>query len=123
MRLMVKRLALGTPALYDDAGTEHYVFDDSRLDLDHFAIAGALANELSSLPVGWVPPLDGEGNIDRAAVEADVIARVAPTIVWPTDITFAEDDPNPYDTVLRANGAPVAMNGWSAVPENWVSVP
>ena len=128
MRLMVKRLALGQPAVYDDAGTEHYVFDDWRFDLDHFAIVGALTNVVSGLPAGWTPPtiIDSEGQdtgiVDRAAVEADVIARVAPTIVWPADITYAEDDPNVYDTTLRANTAPAAMNGWGAVPASWSPV-
>jgi hypothetical protein len=125
MRLMVKRLALGTPARYDDAGTEQFVFDDWRFNLDHFAIVGALANVVSGLPGSWTPPtiLDGEGQdtgiVDRDAVEADVIARVAPTIVWPADITYAEDDPNPYQTTLDANSAPAAMRGWGAVPASW----
>ncbi len=132
MRLMVPRLALGTPALYDNAGLEEWVFDDWRFDLDHYAIIGALANVVSGLPGSWEPPTiqgvdeNGDpfdtGRVDRAAVEADVIARVAPTIVWPADITYAEDDPNPYDTTLRANTAPAAMNGWGAVPASWSPV-
>ncbi len=128
MRLMVKRLALGTPALYDDAGTEQFVFDDWRFNLDHFAIIGSLANVVSGLPVDWEPPtiLDGEGQdtgiVDRDAVEADVIARVAPTVVRPADIIYAEDDPNPYQTTLDANSAPAAMQGWGAVPASWSPV-
>ncbi len=121
MRLMVSRLAFGKPVLYDDAGTEEWVFDDSRIDLDHYAIIGALANELSNLPAGWTPPLDGDGNVDRTAVEADVIARVVPTIVWPDTITYAEDDPNQQQTTLDANSAPAAMRGWGAVPDTWTA--
>ncbi len=132
MRWMVKRLALGTPALYDDAGTEQFVFDDWRFNLDHFAIIGSLANVLSGLPVDWEPPtiqgIDEQGQpfdtgiVDRDAVEADVIARVAPTVVRPADITYAEDDPNLYQTTLDANSAPAAMRGWGAVPASWVPV-
>lgn len=132
MRLMVKRLSLGRPALYDDAGTEEWVFDDWRFDLDHYAITGSLANVLTGLPGGWTPPtiiaLDENGDpfdtgvVDRAAVEADVIARVTPTIVWPADITYADPDPNPYQTTLDANSAPAAMRGWGAVPASWVPV-
>ncbi len=122
MRLMVKRLALGQPARYDDAGTEHFVFDDWRFDLDHYAIIGSFANVLVGLPAGWMPPLDGDGNVDRAAVEADVIARIAPTVVWPVDITYAEDDLNRQQTTLDANSAPGAMAGWGAVPGSWVPV-
>ncbi len=119
MRLMVKRLALGQPARYDDAGTEQYVFDDWRFDHDHFAIVGSLANVLSGLPGSWTPPLDGAGKVDRVAVEAEVISRVAPTIVWPADITYPDDDPNLYQTTLDANAAPLAMRGWNAVPASW----
>ena len=132
MRLMVKRLALGQPARYDDAGTEHFVFDDWRFDFDHYAIIGALANVLSGLPGSWTPPtiqgVDENGDpfdtgiVDRVAVEADVIARVASTIVWPDDITYAEDDPNLYQTTLDANTAPAAMRGWGAVPASWTPV-
>ena len=126
---MVKRLALGTPALYETPGVvQWWIFDDWRFNLDHFAIMGALANELSNLPPGWTPPtiIDSEGQdtgvVDRAAVEADVIARVAPLIVWPVDITYAEDDPNLYQTTLDANSAPAAMQGGGAVPDTWASV-
>ncbi len=128
MRHMVKRLALGTPALYETPGAvQWWIFDDWRFDLDHFAIVGALANELGNLPAGWTPPtiiIDGQdtGVVDRAAVEADVIARVAPTIVWPADITYADDDPNPQQTTLDANSAPAAMKGGGAVPETWTPV-
>ena len=122
MRLMVKRLHLGQPALYDDAGTEQYVFDDWRFDLDHYAIVGALANVLSGLSGSWTPPLKQDGTVDRDAVEAEVIARVTPTIVWPADITYAEFDPNPYQTTLDANAAPAAIRGWGAVPASWVPV-
>lgn len=130
MRLMVARLAFGNPALYETPGlVEWFIWDDWRFDLDHFAIVGALANELTNLPVDWEPPtiqgIDDQGDpfdtgiVDRPAVEAEVIARVAPTIVWPTDITYAEDDPNPQQTALDANSAPAAMQGGGAVPAAW----
>lgn len=126
MKLMVKRLALGQPALYETPGlVEWWIFDDHRFDLDQFAIVGALANELGNLPVDWEPPeiLDELGQptgvVDRDAVEADVIARVAPTIVWPVDITYAIDDPNVQQTTLDANSAPAAMQGGGAVPASW----
>ncbi len=129
MRLMVRRLGLGTPALYETPGlVQWYIFDDTRFNLEHFATIGALANALTNLPGGWTPPtiIDSEGQdtgiVDRDAVEADVIARVAPTIVHPADITYAEDDPNPYQTTLDANSAPAAMQGGGAVPASWTPV-
>ena len=122
MRLMVKRLHLGVPALYSDGAIEWLVFDDWRFDLNHFAIVAALANELSNLPAGWTPPLDGEGRVDRDAVETEVIARVAPTVVWPANITYQEDDVNRQQTTLDANSAPAAMQGAGAVPLSWTPV-
>ncbi len=132
MRLMVKRLALGQPALYDDAGTEQFVFDDWRFDLDHYAIVGALANVLSGLPGSWTPPtiqgIDENGDpfdtgiVDRQAVEDEAISRVQASIVCPEDIAYPEFDPNPYQTTLDANSAPDAIRGWGAVPPNWEPV-
>ncbi len=119
---MVRRLHLGQPALYDDAGVEQYVFDDWRFDLNLYAIIGSLANVLGGLPSGWTPPLNPNGTVDRDAVEAEVISRVAPTVVWPADITYQDDDPNPRQTTLDANSAPAAMRGWGAVPVSWVPV-
>ena len=117
---MVKRLSLGEPALYDDAGTEHCVFADSRFNLDHFATVGALANVLAGLPAGWTPPLNPDGTVDRDAVEADVITRVASTIVCPADITYPPGDPNPWQTTLDANSSPTSIRGGGAVPTGWI---
>ena len=128
MRWAFRKLQLGPhPALYETpGGVRWFVFDDWRLDLLMFARLGSLANVVADLPKQWKPPTIGQGQnkrIDRAAVEAEAISRVQAVIVLPEDIAYAEDDPNPYQTTLDANGAPTALKGGSAVPEDWVSVP
>ena len=120
-------LALGTPALYEDPGGILWsVFDDWRLDLEMFARHGSLANVIGGLPSSWKPPTIGNGQnkrVDRPAVAAEATSRVQAVIVLPADIIYAEDDPNPHLTTLIANNAPDTMQGWGAVPANWVSVP
>ena len=127
MRWAFRKLELGQPALYETpAAVRWFIFDDRRLDLLMFARLGALANVVSGLPPGWKPPTIGTGQnkrVDRAAVEAEAISRVQASIVFPEDITYPEQDPNPYQTTLDANGAPSSMRGGSVVPEDWVSVP
>ena len=98
-----------------------------------FARLGTLANEVAGVPVGWRPPtiiitdpetgdLIDTGIIDRQAVEDEAIRRVQASIVCPEDIDYAEDDPNRYDTTLRANNAPAAMLGAGALPPNMTPV-
>ena len=130
MRWAFRKLALGTPAVYETPGlVEWYIFDDTRLDLLMFARLGTLANLVSGLPGGWTPPtiigVDENGDpfdtgiVDRQAVEDEAISRVQASIVLPEDITYPEDDPNPQQTTLDANSAPAAMQGGGAVPATW----
>ncbi len=130
MRWAFTKLSLGTsPALYLSRGggprVEWFIFDDRRLDLLMFARLGTLANEIAGLPVGWTPPLNPDGTIDRAAVEAEAIARVSASIVRPVDIDYEPDGvkvPNQQQHTLDVNSAPEAMMGWSTVPEEWGAV-
>lgn len=126
MRWAFQKLDLGQPAVFETpGGVKWFIFDDWRLDLLMFARLGTLANEVADLPRGWKPPTTGTGQnkrVDRAAVEAEAISRVQASIVLPGDITYAEDDPNPWQTTLNANGAPSSMRGAGAVPDTWVPV-
>ncbi len=128
MRWAFTLLHLGVhPAVYETpSAVSWFVFDDHRLSLHMFARLGTLANEVAGLSPGWKPPTIGTGQnkvIDRAAVEAKAIELVQASIVLPEDIVYSEFDPNPYQTTLDANSAPASMQGGSAVPDSWVSVP
>ena len=133
MRWGVARLALGTPARFTDGTDEWFVFDDWRFDLDQIAILGALAVAVSGLPVAWEPPtiitygFDGiptdTGKVDRKATEAEVIAFVSPTVVWPDDITYDVDDPNRWQTTLDAQGAPASLRAAASIPAGFIRVP
>ena len=122
MRLAVARLALGTPARFTDGTDEWFVFDDWRFDLDQIAILGALVVAVAGLPVGWSPPLNPDSTVDRDATEAAVIAYVAPTIVWPADIVYAEGDENPWQTTLDAQGTPASIKADGRVPDGFTPV-
>ena len=132
MRWGVARLALGTPARFTDGTDEWFVFDDWRFDLNQIAILGALVVAVAGLPVGWEPPtiivqdIDGQdvdtGIVDRVATEALVIAYVQPTVVYPADIVYLEDDPNRWQTTLDAQGAPAAIRAGGSVPVGFVPV-
>lgn len=123
MRWAVGRLALGTPARFTDGTEEWFTFDDWRFDLDQIAILGALVVAVAGLPVAWTPTLNLDGTVDRAATEAQVIAFVGPTVVWPAAITYPVDDPNPWQTTLDAQGAPAAIRAGSKVPDGFTGVP
>ncbi len=129
MRLAFVKLSLGTsPARYlDTVAVEVFIFDDTRLDELMYARLGTLANQVAGLPVGWTPPQNPDGTIDRAALEAEVIARVQASIVCPEDIDYAPDGApvkNRWDHTLKSQvpPAPAAMAGWGAVPVEYVAL-
>ena len=122
MRLGVARLALGIPARHTDGTNEWFIFDDWRFDLDQIAILGALVVAVAGLPVGWSPPLNPDSTVDRDATEALVVAYVAPTVVWPADIVYAEFDPNRWQTTLDAQGAPASIKADGRVPDGFTPV-
>ena len=131
MRLGVARLALGIPARFTDGVDEWFVFDDWRFDLNQIAILGALVVAVAGLPVEWEPPtihvtVQGQdvdtGIVDREATEALVIAYVQPTVVYPVDIVYLEDDPNRWQTTLDAQGAPAAIRAGGSVPVGFTAV-
>ena len=122
MRWGVARLALGTPARFTDGVDEWFVFDDWRFDLNQIAILEALVVAVGGLPVGWSPPLNPDSTVDRDATEALVVAYVAPTIIWPADIVYAEFDPNRWQTTLDAQGAPASIKADGRVPDGFIPV-
>ncbi len=128
MRWAFTKLSLGTnPALYETPSVEGsvpwFIFDDWRLDPLMYARLGTLANEVDGLPVGWNPPRNPDGTIDRAAVEAEAIARVEASIVCPDDIAYLENNGTwPQDTLdaqIMSPAIRAAMLGWLSVPAGW----
>jgi len=122
MRWAVARLALGLPAQFTDGVDEWFVFSDWRFDVEQIAILGALADALTGLPETWTPTLNPDSTVNRAATEAEVLAYVSPTIVWPDDIAYLEDDPNRWQTTLDAQTALASIRASGRVPDGYIPV-
>ena len=137
-RFLGQKLALGKPARFlDGSNNEWYVFDDHRFKPKPVAYFGCVAANLSSIPAGYSIPmidlLDGDGNptgeqvMDRAKLVDDIKtfcenpARTHP-LVLPKDVVFPDQDPNPWQTLLDAQGTPAAMKMGSSVPDSWKPV-
>jgi hypothetical protein len=123
-------LDLGVPAEWaqpDD--TRWYLFCDTRFRLVDLAYFGALAAHLDDIPPGYQIPmvdiLDGDGNkigefIDRPQLRSDAKTFLDAYVVWP--VTVPDDDPNPWQTVLDAQGTPAAMQMADHPPAGWEPV-
>ena len=122
MRLAVARLQLGVPARFTDGTNDWFMFSDWRFNLDQVAILGALVVAVAGLPEAWTPPLNPDSTVDREATEAAVITYVSPTVVWPDDIVYLDDDPNPWQTTLDAQSAPAAIRAGGSVPAGFTPV-
>ena len=138
LRFMGDKLALGVPAQFlDGAANEWYVFDDHRFRAKPVAYFGCVAANLGDIPGGYsIPMIDlldedgvptGEQVLDRATLVDDIKsfcenpARTHP-LVLPKDVVFPDDDPNPWQTLLDAQGTPAAMKMASGVPASWSPV-
>lgn len=113
-------LELGQPARFAQPnGTEWFVFDDHRFKLNEVSWFGALIANLGDVPAGYEIPTEG-GRVDKAKLRRDAKQFLQPRRVWPVEIP--EDDPNPWQTVLDAQGAPNAVRMCASVPDNWTPV-
>ena len=126
-RFMGEKLALGVPARFLDASAnEWFVFDDTRFKAKHMCYFGCVAANLGEIPGGYTLPMDG-GSLDRAQLVQDIKtfcenpARTNP-LVLPKDIEFVFDDPNPWQTLLDAQGTPNSIRMASGVPPSWTPV-
>lgn len=139
VRYMDSHLALGLhPAPFlDDSGVEQLVFEHHQFTPDHIARLGALMANLTEMPNDYEVPqkdiLDRDGaptgkqELDRDQVMADVEkftedAARTNKFVKPEDVIFADDDPNPLQTILKAQGAPDSIQAGSGVSEKWKPV-
>ncbi len=124
-RYVRARLMLNVPARFrigPGAGQEWSVFSDTRFDLEQVAALGALAAyDLDDLPNNWNLPDDPE-TADRDTAEAQIQALIDATWVPPDQITYAKDDPNPWQTTLDANGAPGHTRAEPSTESSWRSV-
>ena len=132
-------LELGVPARFLDGGgvVEWFVFDDHRFKVVPMAYFGCLAANLADIPSGYVVPeielLDEEGLgtgvfvLNRVKLRSDIKsfcedpARTNP-LVLPKDVVFPENDPNPWQTLLNAQGVSGNIKMASGVPESWKAV-
>ena len=121
VRFMGDVLQLGVPAEFESGGgTVWFVFDDHRFRPKAVAYFGVLVANLGSVPAGYQLPLDGVGNVDKPRLRRDAKTFLDPLLVWP--VTFPDDDPNPWQTILDAQGAPAAVRMGSGVPAGWTPV-
>lgn len=135
-RFVGEVLALGVPAQFRDGASDiWFVFDDHRFEPRHVAYFGCLAANVNEIPAGYVVPmvdiLDRNGNPtgeqepeNRPKLIQDIKqfcenpARTNP-LVLPADVVFPENDSNPWQTLLDAQGTPATMKMGSGVPANW----
>ena len=114
-------LELGQPATFEtSAAVVWFIFDDWRFDLVGVSWFGALVANIGDVPPGYVVPLDGDGNVDMATLRQDAKTFLSARRVWP--VTILDDDANPWQTVLDAQGTPTAVQMASGVPDSWTAV-
>lgn len=121
LRWGMDKLDLGNPAEYrqpDD--TRWFVFADWRITLEDVARLGTLMKGLAAFP-NYQFPLDGDGNVDKAATKADIVTYVQNNWVDPATLTIPEDE-EPSAFVLAAQGAPAAIRVGGKVPDAWTAV-
>lgn len=115
-------LMLNVPARFrigPGAGQEWTVFSDTRFTLEQVAALGALAAfDLDDLPAGWRLPDDPE-SADRDTAEMQIQSLIDATWTPPDQITYLEDDPNPYQTTLDANDAPGTAKAEPTTDPSW----
>ena len=121
-RFMGEKLQLGVPARFlDPSSNEWFVFDDHRFEPKPMCYFGCVAANLGEIPGGYVIPETRQELVDDIKAFCENPARTNP-LVLPSDIVFPEDDPNPWQTLLDAQGTPASMRMASGVPISWTPV-
>lgn len=120
LNLVVDRLDLGTPAVYQNpvGGAFWYLYDDDRIDLRDLAVFGKVAANLASLNLSLT---DSNGDRkSRATLRQELLAWVQSlSVVWPSEIDYTGQT-NPWQYTLTQNGAPAAIRAGDGVPSGWV---
>ena len=121
LRWGMNKIDLGDPAEYRQPnGTRWFVFADWRITLEDIARLGTLLKGLAAFP-NYTFPLDGDGNVDKAATKQEIVAYVQNNWGDPDTLTIPEGE-DPAAFVLAAQGAPDAIRAGGKVPESWVPV-
>lgn len=126
LRYLSAVLTLGKPNRYaDQTANEWFVFADGRFGLTHLAYLGCVISNRDEIPVDYEIPTSDGVNEDLNQMRQDIRAfcenpaRTNP-LVLPADITYPENDPNPWQTTLDAQNAPqAAIRAAGAVPDSW----
>ena len=122
LRFMGEKLQLGVPARFIDPSLdEWFVFDDQRFEPKPMCYFGCVAANLSEIPAAYVIPETRQELVDDIKTFCENPARGNP-VVLPGAIVFREDDPNPWQTLLDAQGTPASMRMASGVPISWTVV-
>lgn len=125
-RFMGEKLALGNPARFlDGSSDEWFVFDDTRFEAKPMAYFGCVAANLGEIPGGYTLPMT-EGHLDRTQLVQDIKDFCENPVrgnllVWP--VTISASDPNPWQTILDAQGTPSSIRMASGVPAGWTVAP
>ena len=111
-------LKLGEPAKYRDGSNNvWFVFDDHRFTPKHIAYLGCLAANVGDFPAAYEIPED------KSQLRQDIKTFCDNHgVVLPKDVNFPDDDRNPWQTLLDAQGTPASMQMASGVPTSWTPV-
>ena len=111
-------MMLGKPAKYlDGSSNVWFVFDDHRFTARHIAYLGCLAANVGDFPAAYEIPED------KSQLRRDIRTFCDNHgVVLPKDVIFPEGDPNPWQTLLDAQGTPNSVRMASGVPESWQPV-
>jgi len=128
LRYIGSVLQLGTPSEFIAPGGAHwFIFDDHRFKAVVLAYFGCTVANLGDIPGGYTLPTTPGGGLDRPQLRSDIRAfcenpaRTHP-LVLPQDVVYPENDPNPWQTLLDAQGTPATVKMASGVPANWTPV-
>ena len=116
-------LALGVPAFYDDDDGVTWLVFDHRMTLTQVAWWACLMDNMRRVGRLWQAPKKADSDdVDREACAVEVQAMVADRVVLPGDIAYTEDDTNPWQVTLDAQGVSASdMQAFGVVPDVWVA--
>lgn len=114
-RVAAEHVAIrGTPPVYTVGGNDWFVSEDERFRLIDIGRLGVVAAGIAQNTT-YQLPVSATGDLLEDQLRIDMVAWVQPRIVWP--VPDLQDDPNPWQTVLDAQGAPAAFRAAAGIPD------